>query len=276
MMPDRYAVIGNPVEHSQSPRIHAAFARQTGQAIEYTRLLAPLDGFKETVRAFFAQGGRGANVTVPFKLEAFDLADEATPRAKDAQAANFLELSKGVVRADNTDGAGLVRDIVHNLKFDLTGKRILLLGAGGAAQGVLLPLIDCQPALLTIANRTIEKAMNLAELFRYKPAATFTVLSALRFQELAGHRYDLIINATSSSLHGEALALPEGVFAQGGLAYEMMYGKGETAFLAFARAHGAVAADGLGMLVEQAAESFFLWRGVRPDSAPVIAMLRMP
>ncbi len=273
-MSDRYAVIGNPVAHSQSPRIHAAFARQTGEDIEYTRLLAPLDQFEATLKDFFAQGGIGANVTVPFKLEAFDLAEEATPRAKDAQAANFLKISQGVIRADNTDGAGLVRDIVHNLKFDLAGKRVLLLGAGGAAQGVLLPLIDCQPALLTIANRTIEKAMNLAESFRHKPAAVSTVLSALRFQELTGHRYDLVINATSSSLHGEALALPEGLFAQGGLAYEMMYGKGETAFLAFARAHGAHAADGLGMLVEQAAESFFLWRGVRPDSVPVIAMLR--
>jgi shikimate dehydrogenase len=274
-MTDRYGVIGNPVAHSKSPQIHAAFARQTGQDIEYTRLLAPPDGFRGAMENFRAAGGRGANVTVPFKLEAFDLADEVSQRAKDAQAANFLNFDGGRIRADNTDGAGLIRDITGNLGFSIAGQRLLLMGAGGAARGALQPLLAQQPAILTIANRTAEKALQLAEAYRYHPSAASSVLSGLRYDELAGHHFDLLINATSSSLQGELPPLPAGVFADASLAYDMMYGKGLTPFLAFAQFQGAARlADGLGMLVEQAAESFFLWRGVRPETRPVIELLR--
>jgi shikimate dehydrogenase len=274
-MTDRYAVIGNPIAHSKSPQIHAAFARQTREDIEYTRLLAPPDGFRGTVEDFRAAGGRGANVTVPFKVEAFDLADDVSQRAKDAQAANFLNFDGGRIRADNTDGAGLIRDIAGNLGFSMAGRRLLLMGAGGAARGALQPLLAQQPAILTIANRTVARALQLAEAFRYHPSAASSVLSGLRYGELAGHHFDLVINATSSSLQGELPPLPAGVFAEGSLAYDMMYGKGLTPFLAFAQAQGAERlAGGLGMLVEQAAESFFLWRGVRPETRSVIELLR--
>jgi shikimate dehydrogenase len=273
-MTDRYAVVGNPIAHSKSPEIHAAFARQTGQDIGYSKLLAPLDGLRSTLESFRAAGGKGVNVTVPFKLEAFDLADEVSQRAKDAEAANYLRFDNGRIHADNTDGVGLTRDIVHNLGFRLAGKRVLLLGAGGAAQGVLTPLLEYEPSILTIANRTVEKALRLAETFRHKPVAASSVLCGLRFGELAGHHFDLVINATSTSLQGELPPLPVDAFAAGALAYDMMYGATPSPFLAFAAAHGAKTSDGLGMLVEQAAESFLLWRGVRPETAPVIALLR--
>lgn len=275
-MTDRYAVIGNPIAHSKSPEIHAAFARQTGHDIDYSRLMAPVDSFRATVEGFRAAGGKGVNVTVPFKLEAFDLADEVSQRAKDAEAANFLAFGDGRIRADNTDGMGLTRDIVHNLGFGLANKRVLLLGAGGAAQGVLTPLLEHEPSILTIANRTVEKALRLAESFRRKAVAASSVLCGLGFDELAGHHFDLVINATSTSLQGEMPPLPADAFAAGALAYDMMYGTPPTPFLAFAAAHGAKPSDGLGMLVEQAAESFLLWRGVRPETAPVIALLRNP
>jgi shikimate dehydrogenase len=275
-MTDRYAVIGNPVAHSKSPQIHAAFARQTGQDIAYSRLLAPVDGFRAAVQAFRAEGGKGLNVTVPFKLEAFDLADQVSRRAREAKAANFLRFEEGRILADNTDGAGLVRDITHNLGFTIAGKRVLLMGAGGAAQGVLMPLLEQQPAILTIANRTVDKALRLAEGCRHQPVAASTVLSGLRFEELAGRHFDLVINATSSSLQGQLPPLPAGLFAAASLAYDMMYGKEPTPFLSFAEAQQAGRiADGLGMLVEQAAESFFLWRGVRPETGPVIERLRV-
>ena len=275
-MTDRYAVVGNPIAHSRSPEIHAAFARQTGQDIEYSRLLAPIDDFRTTVEAFRAAGGKGVNVTVPFKLEAFDLADEVSQRARDAEAVIFLEFEDGRIRADNTDGVGLVRDIVHNLGFGLAAKRVLLMGAGGAAQGVLTPVLEREPSILTIANRTVEKALRLAETYRRKAVAASSVLCGLSFDELAGHHFDLVINATSTSLRGQLPPLPADVFAAGALAYDMMYGTVPTPFLAFAAAHGAKTSDGLGMLIEQAAESFLLWRGVRPDTAPVIALLRAP
>ena len=275
-MTDRYAVVGNPIAHSKSPEIHAAFARQTGHDIDYSRLLAPLDGFHSTIESFRAKGGKGANVTLPFKLEAFDLADDVSQRARDAEAANFLRFDNGRVRADNTDGVGLTRDIVHNLGFGIAGKRVLLMGAGGAAQGVLSPLLEYEPSMLTIANRTVEKALRLAETFRHKPVAASSVLCGLPFGELAGHHFDLVINATSASLQGELPPLPADAFAAGALAYDMMYGRIPTPFLAYAAAHGAKTSDGLGMLVEQAAESFLLWRGVRPETAPVIALLRNP
>ena len=274
-MTDRYAVVGNPVAHSKSPQIHAEFARATGHDIEYTRLLAPTDGFRATVTAFRDGGGRGVNVTLPFKLEAFDLADEVSARAKAARAANFLSLDGARVHADNTDGAGLVADLTRNLGLQLEGSRVLLLGAGGAAQGVLQPLLACRPAILVIANRTVDKALRLAEGVRHLPGAASTVVSGLGYAELGGHHFDLVVNATASSLQGEVPPLPPGIFAEGATAYDMMYGTEPTAFLMFAVAQGAArVADGLGMLVEQAAESFFLWRGVRPSTAPVIALLR--
>ncbi len=269
-MSDRYCVLGNPVAHSRSPAIHAQFAAQSGQNLLYEALLAPLDGFAETVRGFIAAGGKGANVTVPFKEEAFRLSDRLSPRAERAGAVNTLTFTADEISGDNTDGAGLVRDIETNLGFSLTGKRILLLGAGGAARGVIAPLLACQPAGLTIANRSADKAQVLAEQF-----SDLAAVDAGNFAKTAGGSFDVVINATSASLAGEALPLPAGIFAPGSLAYDMMYGKGETPFLAQARAQGAAhMADGLGMLVEQAAEAFLVWRGVRPDSAPVLVALR--
>lgn len=269
---DRYAVIGNPIAHSKSPQIHAAFARQTGEALSYEALLGPLDGFAATVAAFRAAGGRGMNVTVPFKLEAHALADRLTPRAAAAGAVNTLAFGDDIL-GDNTDGAGLVRDITANLGCAIAGRRVLLLGAGGAARGALLPLLAAAPAALTIANRTEAKAADLAAGFRaQQPDAA---LDACGFAALAGRRFDLVINATAASLADQAPPLPPGLYADGALAYDMMYGRGDTPFLAAARADGAARlADGLGMLVEQAAESFLLWRGLRPDTAPVLADLR--
>jgi shikimate dehydrogenase len=274
-MSDRYAVIGNPVAHSRSPQIHAAFAAQTGEDVTYSRLLAPVGGFRDAVEAFRTEGGRGLNVTLPFKLEAFAMANEASDRSKDARAANFLSFEDSLIRADNTDGAGLVADLTRNLSIGLEAKRVLLLGAGGAAQGVLGPLLACGPAMLAIANRTVDKARLLAQAFPHHPGAARTVVSGLAYSELPAHPFDVVINATSTSLQGTVPPLPAGVFAPGSLAYDMMYGAQPTPFMVFAAAHGAQrTADGLGMLVEQAAESFYLWRGVRPHTAPVIQLLR--
>lgn len=267
-MPDLYAVFGNPIAHSKSPLIHAEFARQTGQDLVYEARLAPLDGFAAAVDAFRAEGGKGANVTVPFKGEAFRYATALTARARLAEAVNTLKFEPAGVLGDNTDGIGLVRDITLNLGEPVRGRRVLLMGAGGAARGVLSPLLDEEPALLFIANRTPERAEALA--------ARFAALGPVRgggYEALGGQRFDLVINATSASLEDALPPLPESVFAPGALAYDMMYGR-QTPFMAFAREHGARACDGLGMLVEQAAESFFLWRGVRPETAPVIALLR--
>ena len=270
---DRYAVIGHPIAHSKSPRIHAAFARQTGQALCYEAILAPLDGFSASVHAFRAAGGRGMNVTVPFKLEAFALADQHTPRARAAGAVNTLSFNSEGILGDNTDGAGLVRDLSVHLGCTLKGRRILLLGAGGAARGALLPLLDEQPAVLTIANRTPRKAQELAS--RFAGSAASTQLHACGFEALAGQQFDLVINATAASLADAAPALPGGLYAPGALAYDMMYGRDDTPVIAAARADGAArTADGLGMLVEQAAESCALWRGLRPDSSAVLAELR--
>lgn len=267
-MTDRYAVVGNPVAHSLSPEIHAAFARETGQDIAYTRLLAPLDAFARTVETFRAGGGKGLNVTVPFKGEAFRLATERTERALAAEAVNTLRFDDGRVHGDTTDGPGLVRDIVDNLAVPLAGKRVLLVGAGGAARGVIQALLDTGIETLVVANRTVARARELAERFGSEVAPR-------GFDALGDAGFDVVVNATSASLSGEAPPLATGVFAPGSLAYDMMYGKGETPFLAAARAAGAAQlADGLGMLVEQAAESFLVWRGVRPQTAPVLAMLR--
>ncbi|MGD9788751.1 MAG: shikimate dehydrogenase [Sulfuricellaceae bacterium] len=269
-MTDRYAVVGNPIGHSKSPLIHGEFARQTGQDMSYEALLAPLDGFVAVVEHFFAAGGKGLNVTVPFKQEAWRFATALTERARLAEAVNTLKLEGNAVLGDNTDGAGLVRDITANLEFPVHGRRVLLMGAGGAARGVLLPLLEQKPTSLTIANRTAEKAEQLARHF-----APHGPVTGSGYETLAGRTFDLVINATSASLSDALPPLPEGVFAPGSLAYDMMYGKGLTPFLEFARQQGADRlADGLGMLVEQAAESFFLWRGARPDTAPVIELLK--
>ena len=278
-MADRYAVFGHPVTHSKSPLIHAEFARQTGQALVYEAIDAPLDGFPAAVAAFRAAGGRGGNVTVPFKFEAYALADERSERAEAARAVNTLTFADGRIRGDNTDGVGLVRDISVNLGVGIEGKRVLMVGAGGAAFGVLKPLLDAAPARLVIANRTLVKAEEAADILSRIPARagqrpnTLVEVTAKRFEALPGESFDIVINATSAGLKGESLPLPAGLFAPDALAYDMMYGR-ETPFMAFAREQGARVADGLGMLVEQAAESFHVWRGVRPDTAPVIRLLR--
>jgi shikimate dehydrogenase len=271
-MPDKYAVFGNPIAHSKSPLIHAQFARQTGQDMAYEAILAPLDGFPAAVEAFRASGGKGANVTVPFKLEAFALCgDRLSERARAAGAVNTLSFGPGGISGDNTDGVGLVADIRANLGLAIQGKRILLLGAGGAARGVILPLLSQSPASLTIANRTAARALELAARFEDQGVP----VSACGLDELHGHQFDLVINATAASLSDQAPDLPEGLYAQGSLAYDMVYGKGLTPFLAQAKEQGAEhLADGLGMLIEQAAEAFFVWRGVRPATAIVFDLLR--
>ncbi len=267
-MLDQYAVIGNPVAHSKSPQIHAAFALQTGQDLEYGRLLAPTNGFIAAASAFRAAGGRGLNITLPFKAEAFDFATSLTQRARAAQAVNTLKFDADTILGDNTDGVGVVCDLARNLGCAVAGARVLLLGAGGAARGVITPLFEQQPAQFALANRTLGKALALAQRFG-------GAVEALSYAALAGRQFDLVVNATSASLAGALPPLPQGVFARGALAYDMMYGMGDTPFLAFARGEGAaVLADGLGMLVEQAAESFFLWRNLRPDTAPILKLLR--
>ncbi|TXI17099.1 MAG: shikimate dehydrogenase [Nitrosomonas sp.] len=269
-MSDLYAVVGNPVSHSKSPLIHTIFAQQTHQVMQYTAILAPLNGFKSAVENFHNQGGKGLNVTVPFKMEAFQLATRVTERAASAQAVNTLKFNNGEILGDNTDGIGLLRDIELNLGVTITGKRILLMGAGGAAQGVILPLLQQKPAMLAIANRTPQKAYALQQQF-----STFGKVVAGDFTSFANQRFDIIINATSASLSGALPEIPADIFAQTELAYDMMYGHEPSRFLKFAQQHGARhIADGIGMLVEQAAESFLLWRGIRPQTIPVIALLK--
>ena len=276
-MTDRYAVFGNPIGHSKSPHIHALFAAQTGQDIRYEAILAPTDGFAAAVNAFIASGegrARGANVTVPFKEEAFRLATRRSARAEAAGAVNTLSFEDGVISGDNTDGAGLVRDLKANLGCDPAGRRILLLGAGGAARGVILPLLLENPAELVIANRTVETGVRLAHEFARLPGCAFAVKpEGIGFADLTGRQFDLVINATSTGLSGAVLPAPSSMFAPHCLAYEMVYGR-ETPFILQARTAGARVADGLGMLVEQAAEAFFIWRGVRPLTAPVMAALK--
>jgi len=269
-MTDLYAVIGNPIAQSKSPLIHATFARQLGEDLRYEAILAPRDGFRAAVAAFRSQGGKGLNVTVPFKLEAFALATLRTERAEQAGAVNTLKFDGENIVGDNTDGAGLIDDICNRLGFTLAGNRVLLMGAGGAARGVLLPLLREHPATVTIANRTVEKAIALVR--RFEP---FGVIDGGDYARLAGRKFDVVINATSASLHGELPPVPAALFAPGALAYDMDYGSAPTRFLNYAREQDATRlADGLGMLVAQAAESFLLWRGVRPNVESVIAQLR--
>ncbi|HET6789107.1 MAG TPA: shikimate dehydrogenase, partial [Aquabacterium sp.] len=273
---DRYAVAGNPVAHSRSPAIHALFAAQTAQPVDYGRLLCPLDAFAATVRAFAAEGAKGCNVTVPFKFEAFELATRRSQRAELAQAANTLRFdpeAQGGWLADNTDGVGLVRDITVNAGVPLQGRRVLLLGAGGASAGVLGPLIEQGPREIVVANRTVDKAQALVD--RHAAWATQHGVT-LRASSLTspGEGFDVFINGTAASLSGSGVPVGPEVLSPGGLALDMMYGQAAQPFMDWARAHGATPRDGLGMLVEQAAEAFALWRGVRPDTAPVLARLR--
>ena len=271
MKADHYVVIGNPIAHSKSPAIHARFAEMTGQQLDYQRLLAPLDGFGSTVHDFIAKGGKGANVTLPFKLEAFALATELSERARIAGAVNTLKFEQGRIYGDNTDGIGLVADIVRNAGVSLRGKRLLLLGAGGAARGALLPLLQEQPAALTIANRTLAKAQDLQQ--QARSLSDRCELQACRFEDLQ-QPFDVIINATSASINDDVPPLAATVFGKDTLAYDMMYAAAPTVFLRLAASHGAQCRDGLGMLVEQAAEAFALWRGVRPPSERVLAEMR--
>lgn len=272
MKMDQYVVIGNPIAHSKSPQIHAMFAQQTGQSMGYEKCLAPLDGFAATVHSFMAAGGRGANVTVPFKLEAYALANSLSARAAAAGAVNTFKFHAGQVYGDNTDGSGLVRDIQTHAGFKIAGSRVLLLGAGGAAQGSVLPLLDALPAQLIIANRSLDRAEALVQHMAVHTAAAHK-LQAMAFSQGMGS-FDLIINATSASLNAQALPISPEVFGAGSLAYDMMYAAQPSAFLEAAAQAGAHTRDGLGMLVEQAAEAFYVWRDVRPDTLPVYQALR--
>ena len=272
-MTDKYAVIGNPVEHSLSPDIHAAFARETGQDLSYGRLRAPLDGFSAVVAQFRNEGGSGLNVTLPFKHEAWRISMTHSPDAANANAVNTIQFVDSKVFGHNTDGIGLVRDLQDNLGCPIQDRRVLVMGAGGAAYGVTERLLRAQPGQLVVANRTVAKAQALVERFKSRASATATELRGRPYDALGGGGFDVVINATSAGLTDDMPALPADVFAPDALAYDMVYGK-KTPFLKFAAERGIRAVDGLGMLVEQAAESFFIWRGVRPSTKPVIDRLR--
>ncbi len=268
---DRYAVMGNPIAHSKSPMIHALFAKQTKQQLEYGAILVELGQFAEAVQAFKAEGGKGLNVTVPFKRDAWRLVDERSECASLAGAVNTIVIREdGSLYGDNTDGVGMLRDIRDNLGVTITGKRVLVLGAGGAVRGVLGPLLEEKPAEVVIANRTPDRALELADAFE-----DYGRIDGSSFADLDGSRYDIVINGTSASLKGEVPPLPERILARDAFCYDMMYGAEPTAFLRWADEEGCERiADGLGMLVEQAAESFLLWRGVRPQTVPVIKAVR--
>lgn len=268
---DKYAVFGNPIKHSKSPQIHSIFATQSDQLLTYRAHLVELGKFKEAARAFFDNGGRGLNITVPFKLDAYEFAEQLSGRARRAGAVNTLaRQDDGSIYGDNTDGAGLIRDISENLAWELSAKRILILGAGGAVRGVIEPLLRKKPALLLIANRTVEKAQQLAVDF-----SDLGTVEACSYDALYGNQFDLVINGTSASLAGELPPLPAQLLSDNSRCYDMMYGAEPSRFMRWAAENAAWAvADGLGMLVEQAAESFCIWRGVRPKTRPVIEQLR--
>ncbi|EIC29563.1 shikimate dehydrogenase [Methylomicrobium album] len=267
---DRYAVFGSPIKHSKSPQIHRLFAEQTGQSLSYEAQEVKAESFAEAVRAFFAAGGKGLNCTVPLKELAYRFASHKTGRAERSKATNTLALqADGTILGDNTDGCGLVGDLLNNHRITLAGKRILILGAGGASRGILGPILEEAPAALVIANRTVEKAERLAEEFECLGS-----IAGCGFEALAGRQFDLILNATSASLSGELPPLPEHLLADKGNCYDLAYGNEPTAFVRWGIAQGAQKSlDGLGMLVEQAAEAFFIWRGVRPQTHPVIDLL---
>lgn len=268
--PDRYAVFGHPIGHSKSPRIHTLFAEQTAQNLVYFAQDVELSAFEREAKAFFLDGGRGLNCTIPLKEAAFRFAEVRSPRAERSRAVNTLAMREdGTVFGDNTDGVGLLRDLTINLGFDLAGKRILLLGAGGAGRGVLAPLLEASPACLVIANRTPDKARLLAEEF-----AELGNVSACGFHDLQPECFDLVLNATAASLSGDLLPLRDDLLAAESCCYDLAYGGQPTPFVRWGNAHGAaISMDGVGMLVEQAAEAFFLWRGIRPETAPVIRTL---
>ena len=269
----RYAVVGHPVAHSQSPFIHAAFAAQTGEPVVYERLLCPLDGFTAAVRAFAAGGASGCNVTMPFKFEAFAQVAKTTPRARIAAACNTLRFDADGWLGDNTDGAGLVRDIERNAGVDLRGARVLLIGAGGGAAGALGPLLTSGASEVVVANRSVEKARALVD----RHVAALGVASARVAAaplDGCGERFDVVVNATATSVAGAGVPVAASVLREGGLALDMMYGPAAAGFVTWAQSNGASGRDGLGMLVEQAAEAFFLWRGVEPETAPVLRALR--
>ncbi len=272
-MTDLYCLMGNPVEHSKSPWIHARFAQITGHDIQYTRRLVPLDGFAQAVRDFRAEGGKGCNVTVPFKFESPALATRMTPRAQLALASNTLRFEGDEVLADNTDGVGLANDIRLNAGIDLAGRDVLVAGAGGAAAGVLGPLIEARPRRIVVANRTQSKAASLIERHAALALQHGVELQAPELADLQGS-FDVLVNATATSMTGAGVPVPATVLKPGALACDMMYGPAAQGFLDWAREHGAVPRDGLGMLVEQAAEAFLVWRGVRPPSSQVLAELR--
>jgi shikimate dehydrogenase len=271
-MTDKYAVFGNPIAHSKSPDIHRQFAEQTGQALSYEKQLVDPQGFEAAADAFFAGGGKGLNITVPFKQDAYAYVARTTPRARRAGAVNTLTLeADGTILGDTTDGIGLVGDIVHNLGWEIRHKKVLILGAGGAVRGVLEPLLEQQPQHVVIANRTVDKALQLAKGF-----AEFGYLLGCGFDMLGEQQFDLVINGTSASLQGDLPPLPDSLINPdaGTVCYDMLYGAEPTPFMQWAAERGALVSDGLGMLVGQAAESFALWRGVRPKTAPVIADIR--
>jgi shikimate dehydrogenase len=275
-MTDKFAVVGNPIDFSKSPFIHMSFAQSTQQDIAYTKILAPLGAFKETVDQFRRNGGKGINITAPFKLDAFEYATQRSAAAELAGAANALRFEGDQVVAENFDGVGLVRDVVHNLGHPLKGKKVLLLGAGGAARGALLPFLAEAPQLLVIANRTLSKADELANIARQNTEGRVEV-QAMALADLQGMAFDVVFNATSASLHAELPAVPATVFGPDALAYELAYAKGLTPFLRLAQNAGVRhLADGVGMLAEQAAEAFAWWRGVRPDTRAVIEKLKVP
>ncbi|MEE9342247.1 MAG: shikimate dehydrogenase [Gammaproteobacteria bacterium] len=270
-MTDRYAVMGNPIGHSKSPMIHQQFAEQTRQDLNYEAIQVATDGFAEAVNAFYESGGKGLNITVPFKLQAWELANHLSSRAERAGAVNTLSFSSdGLLSGDNTDGVGLVRDLMSNHSIEINGKRLLLMGAGGAARGVISPLVEQKPESITIANRTVSRACELAGQFD-----DLGKIKGCGFNDLQGERFDIIINATAAGLDDEIPVLPAGVINTESICYDMMYSTEPTAFVRHAKQLGAhQAVDGLGMLVEQAAESFTLWRRVRPETQSVIAALR--
>ncbi|MDU0810006.1 MAG: shikimate dehydrogenase [Burkholderia sp.] len=271
---DRYAVIGNPISHSKSPFIHALFAEQTGEPITYEHRIAPIDGFHENIRKFIKEGGRGANITVPFKLNAYTISDKLSIRAADAGAVNTLSFTKGCIFGDNTDGIAIVRDIELRLGVSLCGTRILLLGAGGAARGIIMSILNCKPRLIMIVNRTLSKAQSLVYKFSKAAHNVGCVISDGRPDMVCTEPYDVIINATACSLDSRLPDCNISVFGKTSLAYDMMYGQqSTTVFTRHAASLGARVSDGLGMLVEQAAESFKIWRGIRPECAPVLAAL---
>ena len=267
---DNYAVMGNPVSHSKSPLIHKTFANQTGENIYYQAIHVELDGFAVAVQTFREYGGKGLNITLPFKGEAYQCATRLSERARTARAVNTLTFNESDINGDNTDGIGLVKDLLNN-GIELSGCRILIIGAGGAVRGIISPLLQQEPESIMIANRTVSKARDLVGSLNNQ-----THLNACGLDELNKlGSFDVIINGTSSGLSGELPAIPESILDSNSACYDMVYGDRETVFVGWCREAGVrIALDGLGMLVEQAAESFYIWRGVRPETAPVIQMLR--